>query len=143
MHTPVTRGFSELLATTYALYLKTQNFHWNVTGSNFPMLHTFFQGQYEELADAVDLIAERIRALDHFAPASFQEFAALSLIKDSVDKKTAVEMLKELGADHRIMIALIQKLVPMTGKFADDASQDILIERLRSHQKILWMLNSF
>ncbi len=142
-HISVSGKLAELLATTYALYLKTQNFHWNVTGSAFSMLHTLFEGQYEELAGAVDLIAERIRALGEFAPGSFKEFAALSHIEDALGRKSSEEMIGELATDHRILITLINNTnILLTEKFRDDVTQGLLTERLSVHEKTLWMLNS-
>jgi len=140
---PITVGLQQFLATTYSLYLKTQNFHWNVTGPIFNMLHAFFEAQYEELANAVDLIAERIRALDHYASGSFSEFIKLTRIKDATGKKNAEEMIEELVADHRIIVDLIRELLPISEDCEDLASQDLLIERLKTHEKAIWMLNSF
>ncbi len=140
---PITMGLSQFLASTYSLYLKTQNFHWNVTGPIFSMLHTFFETQYEELAKAVDLIAERIRALDHYAPGSYAEFSKLTRIKDAIGKKNAEEMIEELVADHRLMVDLIRELIPISEDCEDIVSQDLLIERLRTHEKTIWMLDSF
>lgn len=140
---PITVGLLQLLATTYSLYLKTQNFHWNVTGPIFNMLHAFFETQYEELAKAVDTIAERVRALDHYAPGSFTEFAKLTRIKDAVGKKNAEEMIEELVADHRIMVDLLKELLPISEDCEDLVSQDLLIQRLSIHEKSIWMLESF
>ena len=141
-HTRVPEKLAELLANTYALYLKTQNFHWNVTGPTFCMLHTFFEDQYKELAAAIDVIAERIRALGEIAPGSFKEFAALSHIKDALSRKNSEEMIKELAADHHTLITLINTNLPLIEKFRDDVTQGLLIERLSAHEKTLWMLNS-
>ena len=140
---PITVGLLQLLATTYSLYLKTQNFHWNVTGPIFNMLHAFFETQYDELAKAVDTIAERVRALDHYAPGSFTEFAKLTRIKDAVGKKNAEEMIEELVADHRIMVDLLKELLPISEDCEDLVSQDLLIQRLSIHEKSIWMLESF
>jgi len=140
---PIASGFSKFLATTYSLYIKTQNFHWNVTGHNFSTLHLFFEKQYEELAEAIDVIAEHIRALEYTTPASFSEYQKLSKIKDSIDKKNAVTMLRELAADHSLLIEYTRELLELTKKHDDDASQDLLVNRLRAHEKHAWMLQSF
>jgi len=132
----------QFLASTYSVYLKSQNFHWNVTGSNFLTLHSFFQKQYEELATAVDDIAERIRALDTISPGSYAEFAKLSQIKDSIGKKSASKMISELLDNHLSMIHLIRELISTTKECQDDATQDLLIRRLNAHEKTIWILKS-
>ena len=140
---PIAIALKHLLADTYALYLKTQNFHWNVTGPSFNMLHLFFEGQYEELAEAVDLIAERIRALGYQAPASFAEFMNLTQIKDADEtKKTAEVMLKELLADHHTIISSMEKMMSVAEDCKDQGSLDLLIERTRAQEKNAWMLIS-
>lgn len=139
---PVVQGLEKLLASTYSLYLKTQNFHWNVIGPTFFELHLLFEKQYQELAEALDLIAERIRALGYSAPGSFSEFLKLTQIKDSLDKKNAEGMIKELTADHQRMISLIQELVVVASDCQDEGSFDLLVERLKAHEKIAWMLES-
>jgi len=140
---PIASGFSSFLATTYSLYIKTQNFHWNVTGPNFSTLHLFFEQQYEELAEAIDVIAEHIRALGYTTPASFSEYQKFSKIKDSIDKKNADTMLRELASDHSLLIEYIRELLKLTQTHDDDASQDLLAGRLRAHEKHAWMLQSF
>ena len=138
----VTTELSRFLASTYSVYLKTQNFHWNVTGANFISLHAFFEKQYEDLADATDSIAERIRALGAFAPGSLAEFAKLSKIKDSVGKKPAKKMIAELLADHLLLEKLIKELLLLTKEDQDEGTQDLLIGRLRFHEKTIWILRS-
>ncbi len=138
----IATGLSQFLASTYALYLKSQNFHWNVTGSSFITLHSFFEKQYEELADAVDLIAERIRALDVLTPGSFTEFSKLSKIKDSIGKKSTQKMVTEYLADHLLIVKLTKELISIAKECQDDVSQDLLIGRLKVHEKTIWILRN-
>jgi starvation-inducible DNA-binding protein len=133
----------KLLASNYALYLKTQNFHWNVTGNTFFTLHEFFQKQYENLAETIDDLAERIRALEFTAPGSFKEFLKFSIIKDSVGKKSAKKMLEILLRDNLAMQRFIKQTLPLLENCKDNVTQDMLIERLHFHEKTIWMLKSF
>src|SRR3990167_5967636 len=103
-------GLAHLLADTYVLYLKTQNFHWNVTGLNFHSYHKMFEHQYEELAEAVDTIAERIRSMRAWAPASFKEFLALTSLKESAKNLDSDTMLKTLLSDHEHIASNLNKL---------------------------------
>lgn len=130
------------LASTYALYLKTQNFHWNVTGPHFISLHGFLDAQYKELAEAIDTIAERIRGLDTFVPANFKSFQRLSHISDTTNILNAHSMVKTLLADHQKLRLDMKKLLSTCEKADDLATQDLIIDRLRSHEKTIWMLNS-
>lgn len=134
---------SQYLASTYSLYLKTQNFHWNVTGSEFLALHSFFEKQYDELAEAIDLIAEQIRTFGVFTPGSFTEFSKLSKIKDAIGKKNANNMLKELLTDHLLIIDLTKELLSIAKDCNNDVTQDMLINRSKVHEKTIWMLRSF
>lgn len=138
----VTESLSKLLANTYALYLKTQNYHWNVTGPNFIMLHTLFEQQYEELADAADLIAERLRALNVYSPGSFAEFSKLMTIAEAKKGASWKVMIESLAHDHDVIIKMMDKCLDLDDIINDEATQDLLIERLRAHQKTLWMLRS-
>lgn len=131
-----------LLADTYALYLKTQNFHWNVTGPNFQALHLMFENQYQELAAAVDEIAERIRALETITPASFTEFSKLTSLKEATGAYSAEEMLKALQHDHETLADHISSVIPTMQKAQDEGSADLLIQRVKVHQKTAWMLRS-
>ncbi|OAI49064.1 DNA starvation/stationary phase protection protein [Gammaproteobacteria bacterium SCGC AG-212-F23] len=133
---------THLLADSYVLYLKTQNFHWNVTGPLFPSLHLMFESQYKELAEAVDEIAERIRALGSFAPASFSEFSKLSSIKEERKILSAEEMLKTLLKDHEALIGHMESMFKKAESANDQATMDLLIERIRAHEKTAWMLRS-
>lgn len=137
-------AFIPLLASSYALYLKTQNFHWNVTGPDFIALHGFLDAQYKELAEAIDTIAERIRALDTFVPATFENFQQLSKISMIHTKAPlqAKAMIEILLTDHHTLCLEMKKLISECAQADDLASQDLIIERLRSHEKTIWMLKS-
>ena len=138
----IAEGLGTLLADTYTLYLKTQNFHWHVTGPHFHSLHRMFEEEYIELATAVDDIAERIRALEHNAPATFTEFLKLTKIKEEVKTLSANEMVKKLLQDHEIIINHIAELLPITQESKDEATFDLLINRTEVHEKTAWMLRS-
>ena len=140
--TQMTEGLAKLLADTYTLYLKTQNFHWNVTGPLFHSLHKMFEEEYVELAAAVDEIAERIRALGAITPGSFAEFLKLTSIKEETTTPNAADMVKKLLADHEIVIAHLQSLMPVAQNLGDEATLDLLITRTETHQKTAWMLRS-
>jgi starvation-inducible DNA-binding protein len=135
-------GLSHVLADTYALYLKTHNFHWNVEGPMFRDLHLMFEEQYTELAGAVDLIAERIRALGQYAPGSFSQFARLSSVKDAEGVPKAVDMIKQLAADHEIVEQTIRSALPTAQRAADEVTVGLLVDRLAVHEKTAWMLRS-
>jgi len=130
------------LASTYALYLKTQNFHWNVTGPHFISLHGFLDAQYKELAEAIDTIAEQIRALNSFVPANFTTFEGSSHIHDATKILDAKDMIKTLLADHQTLRLDMKRLLKVCEDADDLATQDLIIERLRSHEKTIWMLRS-
>lgn len=131
-----------LLADTYTLYLKTHNFHWNVKGPMFQTLHLMFETQYTELALAVDLIAERIRSLDYPAPGSYKEFAKLSTIKEAEGVPVAEEMIRQLVDAQEAVIRTARKAFPMVDKAGDEASADLLTQRIQLHEKTAWMLRS-
>ncbi len=136
-------GLSNVLADTYTLYLKTHGYHWNVTGPMFPALHALFEQQYTELWRAGDDIAERIRALGHPAPASFQAFAQRTTI--SHDKRPDISddrMVHNLVKGHEAAARTIRALLPVVNKAADDATADLLVGRLTAHEKTAWMLRS-
>lgn len=135
-------GLSRLLADTYTLYLKTHSFHWNVTGPMFNTLHLMFETQYTELATAVDDIAERIRALDFYAPGSYKAFAKLASIADSDAVPHARDMIKELVEAHEAVCRTARSVFPAAEKAADEASADLLTQRLQVHEKTAWMLRS-
>ncbi|HSW93631.1 MAG TPA: DNA starvation/stationary phase protection protein [Gammaproteobacteria bacterium] len=140
--TQMTEGLAKLLADTYTLYLKTQNFHWNVTGPLFHSLHKMFEEEYIELAAAVDEIAERIRALGANAPGSFADFLKLTSIKEETGTPIASDMVVKLLADHESIITHLQSLMPVAQHLNDEATLDLLITRTEIHQKTAWMLRS-
>ena len=138
----IAKGLSHFLADSYTLYLKTHNFHWNVTGPMFNTLHLMFEGQYNELALAVDSIAERIRSLGHHAPGSYFEFAELTSIKEARDVPKAEEMIEQLVLGHEAVVRTARKVFPMTEKASDEATADLLTQRIQLHEKTAWMLRS-
>ena len=131
-----------LLADSYTLYLKTHNFHWNVTGPMFTTLHTLFETQYSELALAVDEIAERIRTLGAPAPGTYVEFAQLTAVKEAKGVPAAQQMVRLLTADQATVSAAAQRVVEASQAAGDEASADLGIRRLQVHQKNAWMLRS-
>lgn len=135
-------GLSHLLADSYSLYLKTHYFHWNVTGPMFNSLHLMFETQYTELATAVDDIAERIRSLDFFAPGTYSEFVRLSSIPESESVPNAQNMIKELVAGHEAVCRTARSVFPAAEKAGDEATADLLTQRLQIHEKTAWMLRS-
>lgn len=136
-------ALSVLLASSYTLYLKTHNFHWNVTGPMFTTLHTLFETQYTELALAVDEIAERLRALGYPAPGSYAQFAELSLVKDAPDKApSAKEMIQQLTDDQRTVAEAARNVIKSAEASNDQASADLGTRRIDLHEKSAWMLSS-
>lgn len=133
---------NKLLASSYALYLKTQNFHWNVTGPQFQTFHLLFQSQYEELAETVDEIAERARALGYFPEGSFTAFAKLSLIADELGRPKAMKMIEVLLGDHETIICFLRENLPFIEKLEDGATADFINKRLAVHEKTAWMFRS-
>lgn len=133
---------THFLADTYALYLKTQNFHWNVKGADFYSLHKMFEEQYQELALAVDEIAERIRSLGSYTPASFSQFAQLTSIQEEKNEVSAKEMVQKLLKDHEIMSQNAIEMIPKVQKVHDEGTADLLIQRSKAHDKVAWMLKS-
>jgi len=136
----VVEALAVLLADTYTLYLKTQNYHWNVTGPHFGQLHTLFQTQYEELALANDLLAERIRALGEKAPGSYSAFAKLSSIREETNSPSATQMLKNLVKDHETLAASAGAVLKAAEAASDEPTLDMAIQRMDVHQKTRWML---
>jgi len=135
-------GLSRVLADTYTLYLKTHNFHWNVTGPMFQTLHLMFMTQYNEIWMAVDTVAERIRALGYPAPGSYKEFAALTSIKDSSGTISAKEMIKQLVAGQEAVTRTARELLPVAEAAGDQPTVDLLSARMEVHEKNAWMLRS-
>lgn len=138
----IAQGLSHLLADTYTLYLKTHNFHWNVTGPQFQTLHLMFETHYTELAQAVDVIAERIRALGSFAPGTYAQFVKLSSIKEETDIPKATDMIRLLVEGHESVIRTARKLFPQAQEADDEATADLLTQRIQTHEKTAWMLRS-
>ena len=138
----IAKGLGKLLADTYSLYLKTHNFHWNVTGPMFQTLHLMFETQYNELALAVDLVAERIRALGHPAPGSYADFGRLSSIKDTPGVPKATEMIQLLVNGQEAVVRTARSLFPAVEKARDEATADLLTQRIQLHEKTAWMLRS-
>ena len=138
----IAEGLSKLLADTYTLYLKTHYFHWNVTGPMFNTLHLMFETQYTELALAVDLVAERIRSLGVYAPGTYAQFSKLTSIDETVDVPKANDMISELVAGHEAVCRTARSVFPAAEKAADEATSDLLTQRLQLHEKTAWMLRS-
>lgn len=138
----VIKSLSVLLADSYILMLKTQNYHWNVTGPHFVGLHTMFQGQYEELFASVDELAERLRALGEKAPGSFADFAKLAKVKEETGHPAANDMIQNLADDHETLAADADALLKAATEIGDDATGDMAIERMQAHQKTAWMLKA-
>lgn len=139
----VVEGLGKMLASTYTLYLKTQNFHWNVTGPFFQTLHLMFEGQYNALAMANDEIAERIRSLDAPAPGTYREFAELSFITEPEKAMKAEEMVAMLLADHEKIIEFAKELLELASSINDEGTADLLTTRISEQEKTAWMLRSF
>ena len=138
----VAEALSHLLADSYTLYLKTHNFHWNVTGPMFTTLHTLFEVEYQELALAVDEIAERIRALGVVAPGSYAQFSKLSAVKEANGVPPAADMLRRLAEDQEIVVATARKVVEAAEAAGDPVSADLSVRRIEVHEKNSWMLRS-
>lgn len=139
----VANGLANLLADSYSLYLKTHNFHWNVTGPMFQTLHMMFEKHYTELELAVDLIAERIRALGFIAPGTHREFAKLTKIKEHDGDCEATEMITHLVNAHETVIKTARQVLPIADKAKDQVTLDMLTQRLKVHEQTTWMLRSF
>lgn len=135
-------GLSKVLADSYMVYLKTHNYHWNVTGELFHSLHEQFEEQYTELAEAIDVIAERIRALGYRAPGSFKEYSELTSIKEDTDQPEALEMVRRLAIDNETILRTAREALPACENAGDEASIDLLTQRLHVHSKTAWMLRS-
>ena len=138
----IAAGLSQVLADTYTLYLKTHNFHWNVTGPMFQTLHLLFMDLYNEQWIAVDLVAERIRALGFPAPGTYSEFAALTSIKESKGVPKAKEMIRELVAGQEAVARTARAVFPIAEQSNDQPTCDLLTQRMQIHEKNAWMLRS-
>ena len=138
----IIKDLNLLLAENYALYLKTQCYHWNITGHNFYQFHLLFEKQYNDLGQANDAIAERIRALDAKVPASFSLFNAAKTATDPQADSNSTTMLGDLMKDHQHLADLLLKLAGSAAASNDKATEDLMIERLREHEKQIWILKS-
>ena len=138
----IAEGLSRVLADTYTLYLQTHNFHWNVEGPMFNTLHLMFMGQYTELWQALDAIAERIRSLGFPAPGTYTEFARLGSLKEIQGVPEALEMVRGLVAGHEAVARTARAVFPAAEKGGDESTVDLLTQRLQIHEKTAWMLRS-
>ena len=138
----IAHELSRVLADSYMLYLKTHNYHWNVTGELFHSLHEQFEEQYTELADAIDEIAERIRALGHRAPGTFKEFNELMSIQEEEEEPEALEMVRRLALGNEQVLRTAREALEPANEAEDEATIDLLTERLHVHAKTAWMLRS-
>lgn len=138
----IAEGLCKLLADTYTLYLKTHNFHWNVTGPMFNTLHLMFETQYTELALAVDSIAERIRALGYPAPGTYKEYARLSSIAEEEGVPEATDMIRKLVEGQEAVVRTARSIFPVIDAAGDEPSADLLTQRMQTHEKTAWMLRS-
>jgi starvation-inducible DNA-binding protein len=138
----IASGLSRLLADSYTLYLKTHNYHWNVTGPMFNTLHLMFEQQYTELAAAVDEIAERIRALGVKAPGSYSAFAGLTSIAEGSGNESAEDMIRELVRGQETVARTAREVFPVAEAASDEPTADLLTQRMQIHEKNAWMLRS-
>ena len=138
----IIESLKKILANSYILQLKTQNYHWNVTGSNFYSLHLLFESQYKDLSSAIDLLAERIRALGAKAPATFTSYHKNSSIKDGNENYSATEMLEDLMKDQKIITKLLNESIDIAKKHNDETTISMLADRIEIHDKNHWMINS-
>lgn len=138
----IAEGLSRLLADEYTLYLKTHNFHWNVTGPMFNSLHLMFETHYTESATAVDLVAERIRALGFPAPGTYKQYAALSSIEETDGVPEAMDMVRLLVKGHEACAKTARSVFPIAESAQDEPTCDLLTQRLQLHEKTAWMLRS-
>ena len=138
----IAKGLPRFLADSYTLYLQTHNFHWNVTGPMFNTLHTMFMQQYTEQWTALDLIAERIRALGHPAPGTYAEYAKLASVKEVAGVPKAMDMVRHLVVAQEATARTARNIFPIVEKASDQPTADLLTQRLDVHEKIAWMLRS-
>ncbi len=138
----IAAGLSRLLADSYTLYLKTHNYHWNVEGPMFNTLHLMFEGQYTELAAAVDEIAERIRALGVKAPGSYTEFGKLASVEEAKGGESAEDMIRELVLGQEAVVRTARAAFPAADRANDEPTADLLTQRMQIHEKNAWMLRS-
>jgi starvation-inducible DNA-binding protein len=138
----IAKGLSRLLADTYVVYLKTHNFHWNVEGPMFQTLHQMFMEQYTETWNAIDLVAERIRSLGHYAPGTYKEYLALARVKETQGQPRAEQMVKLLIEGQEAIVRTAREVLPIAEKADDQPTLDLLTQRMQVHEKNAWMLRS-
>ena len=140
----VAAELSKLLADEFVLYTKTRNAHWNVTGPDFHSMHLFFESQYEQLDEVMDSVAERIRQLGHFAPATLQNFLSLTHLTEKLgEKNTSLGFIKELVMDHEAIIVFIRENInKFAGEYGDAGSSDFITGLIEEHEKMAWMLRA-
>jgi starvation-inducible DNA-binding protein len=138
----IAHGLARVLADTYTLYLKTHNYHWNVTGPQFNTLHAMFMVQYTEMWAAVDLIAERIRALGAFAPGSYSDFAKLASVREATGVPEAMAMVAELADDQATVVRTARAVFALADAANDQPTADLLTQRMQVHEKTAWMLRA-
>ncbi|KTD13406.1 Dps family protein [Legionella jamestowniensis] len=138
----IIKKLSVLMADTYAIYLKTQNYHWHVKGPQFKAMHELFEMQYQELAEAVDAVAERILTLGHNTPATFKEFESLKRIKDGDSNKDANAMVIDLAHDHDTLVKDLNQALTLAQENKDEGTANLLGDRIAAHEKARWMLNA-
>lgn len=138
----IAQGLSRLLADTYTVYLKTHNFHWNVEGPMFQTLHILFMEQYTEMWNAIDLVAERIRSLGHYAPGTYKEFQKLASIKETEGVPSAKKMIELLIEGQEAIVRTARSVLPVADKANDEPTLDLLTQRMQIHEKNAWMLRS-
>jgi len=138
----IAQGLARVLADSYTLYVKTHNFHWNVTGPMFHTLHAMFEQQYTELSTAVDEVAERIRALGAYAPGSYKAFAELTSIEEETGVPKAEDMIRQLVKGHETVARTAREVFPAAQAAGDEPTADLLTQRMQLHEKTAWMLRS-
>jgi starvation-inducible DNA-binding protein len=138
----IAEGLSRLLADTYTVYLKTHNFHWNVEGPMFQTLHVLFMEQYTETWNAIDLIAERIRSLGHYAPGTYKEFQKLASIQETEGVPKATRMIELLIEGQEAIVRTARSILPVADQAHDEPTLDLLTQRMQVHEKNAWMLRS-
>lgn len=138
----IAKGLARVLADTHRLYIKTHGFHWNVEGQRFRTLHLMFEEQYTDQWNALDTIAERIRALGHYAPSSYADFAELASVEEERGVPGPWEMVRKLIHDNEIVVRTMREIRPTIDEAGDDASANILDDRLVEHEKQIWMMKS-
>jgi starvation-inducible DNA-binding protein len=138
----IAEGLSRLLADTYTVYLKTHNFHWNVEGPMFQTLHILFMQQYTETWNAIDMVAERIRSLGHYAPATYKQFQKLASIQETEGVPKATKMIKLLIEGQEAIVRTARSVLPLADKAHDEPTLDLLTQRMQIHEKNAWMLRS-